>query len=205
MILSNKIKICFFVLLLAFINIPLGHSNSIYNPALTKHLGSAPPVEKGKPPVEKGKKKKKKKNRRYSTKKHLSNKKSLKKIKQESHGIIELAFGVIGLLIAIFIIIGAFVFGFGIHIAAAWITGAVLMGVANFLDLLILIVLFTTGMDGFYAKTFLWIVFFINFIIGLTFLLWGLLVTGPIAWIMGLVLLGLALLFLAIFLFTRLL
>jgi len=200
---ASNIKICFFVFLLVFINIPLGHSNRIYTPPLSKHVGNAPPVEKVKPPAEKKKKKKKKRVRRSSIKKHLSKKKDRKKIKSESN-FIEMFFAVFGLLIAMLIIVGAFIFGFGIQITAAWITGIVLMGIANFFDALIMIGFSINGFDSSYAETFFWGIFLFDFVIGLTFLIWGALVAGPVAWIMGIILLGLALLFLAIFIFSRL-
>lgn len=149
------------------------------------------PVERLRPPEKKAKKKQK---RLQKNKKITSDK------AQE--------FNIFTLLVIIFLVVfvtGAFLFGFGIYILPMLIVGLVLMGISNIIALL-LSSFMTFGMDnvsgvggavlGMAAFIFAILTGALDFIIGLVFLIWGLLLAIPIAWIVGIILLALFLILL---------
>lgn len=149
------------------------------------------PVERVRPPEKKAKKKQK---RLQKNKKIASDK------AQE--------FNVFTFLAIVFLVVfvtGAFLFGFGIYILPMLIVGLVLMGLSNIIALLLSLFM-TVGMDnvsgvggavlGMAAFIFAAITGALDFIIGLVFLILGLVLATPIAWIVGVILLALFLILL---------
>lgn len=152
------------------------------------------PVERIHPPDEKAKKKKREK-------------KKLRKTPDSSNKIQEGAVIFIILLISFLIlfITGAFLFGFGIYILPMVITGLVLMGLGNLIALGIAFFMtlgFSAGDSAVGGAVIGAVFIFIAVLgildsgLGLAFLIWGLLAAIPFAWIMGIVLLALFLIFL---------
>lgn len=162
-----------------------------------------PPVERVAPPVEKTKNGQNK--AKYKRLKKKANRKKIKldnsrRISQANY--VEILY-IAALLFPLLMLIGAFIFGFGILTAPIWITGAVILGLGAFFGLLIVSLAVPTGYRSSFSATFLWVMFFVSFLIGLVFLLWGIFLAGSVAWIMGIILLGLALLILSFFIVGR--
>jgi hypothetical protein len=186
----NFILIFFFVVLC----IPSGQTNSVSNNFI---YDTPPPVEKVNPVKKKKKKKTGKKRKRFLKK---LNSKTQHYPNPEDLGNPALAFWLIfaiaSILIAIF---GAFVIGLGM---APWVVAFYLMLGAEITAFTILISVIWVDLPGDPAIIqFLFALLAliaVNVLIGLSFIIWGLIINWYFGWVIGLVLLGLAALFLAV-------
>lgn len=188
----QKLLFIFFTFLLV---LPLGHANTVSHASATKQVWENPPVEKVKPVDKKKKKIKKRKARRAAAK--------LKLKKQNAPN--DLGKGaltgwlIFGVFTIVLIILAAIIIGLGL---APWSVALyVLIGaeIAGFLTLILVtwvdkpgdpaIIQFIFALFGLVA---------INFIIGLSFLIWGLVISWMFGWIIGLILIGLAGIFIGI-------
>lgn len=178
-------RIVVFLLLASFLYTPILHATSV---------SYSPPVEKVKPPVKKKQKEKRLKKQQKSPNKT-----------QNLLGAL-----IIGtMVLAILNIVGAFLFGFGIYILPILFTGLVMMGISNLVGLILSILLVALPKklsQGSVATIssgaifiFLLVLFASDIIIGITFLIWGLIMLLPFAWILGLALLGIGLLIMLFF------
>ncbi len=185
-----------FILIFLFIlvSLPSGQSNSVNNGFIYK----APlPVEKINP-VKKKKKKKVRKRKKKFLKKSKS--KSLQYPKPEDLGNSGLTFWLIFAIASIFIaILSAFAIGLGM---APWVVAFYVMLGAEITAFAILISIIWVDMPGDPAIIqFIFTLFAliaVNVLIGLSFIIWGLIINWYFGWVIGLILLGLAALFLAI-------
>jgi len=182
--LSNRpttILIYFFVCLLTFCSIPLGYGNAVKS-------STPPPVEK---------KKTKKRVKKQRKKRFKLTKKAKKSIKTAAI--------VIAIIALTFLILGAFLIGFGITIwslIAYGMLGAEILG----FGIPFLLLLGTSNMTTMTFTTLLFVSYlFINIIIGLGFFIWGLAIAWPFGWMIGLIMLGFAFLMILVFLFAILL
>ena len=183
MVASKSLIVVFFCLFCTFLSLPLGHAEVVYN--------TPPPVEKAKP-IEK----KSKKSNRAKRKKKFRKKQQAPKHPQKTKSI----GGLLAALTIIFmalLIIGAFLFGFGIYLFPLWLIGLIFVGVSN-LGILVLALSALGIEEGGWdvAGPLIIIMVFmpiLDFIIGLSFLIYGLVIAVSMAWILGLILLGLVL------------
>jgi ABC-type multidrug transport system fused ATPase/permease subunit len=197
-------KHVFSLLFLFTVNLSLAHSNlkafsSLYPIVITK-LGSAKKISpftkyiESLPPVERGKKKlKNKKKRRWkqkNQKKQQTQKKPL--------------YLYLSVTVTTLFIIGILLFRFGFYNLPLLIIGLCLMAISNLIALVASFLSFPLRKFKFSAALAIFMVG-LNFIVGVAFLIWGLIIITAFAWIMGLVLLGLALilLLLTIIMFNR--
>lgn len=144
------------------------------------------PVEKVKPPEEKIKPREKRKNKKKQ--------KSPDKTQE-----IDVS-SIILISVLVLFLVGAFIFGFGIFSLAMIITGLILMGIGNVLALIwaIFMAAVSTENGSGPGIAFLAIISFVylaiqglmNLIVGLAFLIWGLIIATPLVWIVGLILLA---------------
>lgn len=186
----NFILVFFFILMC----IPGGQSNSVH----TEFIHHAPPPVEKVNPVKKKKKKKTRKRRKKFFKKHKS--KSLQYPKPEDLGNSALTFWLICAIASILIaILSAFAIGLGL---APWVVAFYVMLGAEITAFTILISVIWVDMPGDPAIIqFIFTLFAliaVNVLIGLSFIVWGLIINWYFGWVIGLVLLGLATLFLAI-------
>jgi hypothetical protein len=180
-------KIIIFAFLFA-LTAPIGYAGGISS---GNELIAPPPVEKVKPPVEKGKKTKKKKR----TKKLHRQKKKLKAPEDLSNRALTfwLVFVIAAILLAIF---SAFLIwlGFGL----AWsVAMYIMLGSEIAAFLVIMGVLWIDRPGDAYVKFIFALIglIIINILMGISFLIWGLVISWMFGWIIGLILLGLALIF----------
>ncbi len=186
---STPIRLFLLLLLFTAVCLPLGHSEAIYKP---------PPIEKVKP-IGKKKKSTLRKRKKYP--------KSLKKHPKQQQDVGRTYF-VLTIIAFILLIVGAFLFGLGVYLFPLWVVGLAAMGVANFGGLSIL--LYSAGAPEKSGGEIIGVVALfailllmpvLDFIIGLSFLIWGLVIGLPFAWIVGLVLLAIFLAALIIIIF----
>jgi len=194
-------KHIFSLLFIFAINLPFSNSNvktfsSVYpiliatsasakeTSTVTKHLRRLPPVEKGK------KKLKNKKRRRWKQKKQQTKKKP--------------TYLYLSIAVATLFILGTLLFRFGFYNLPILIVGLCLMAISNLIALVASFLSFPLRKFKFSVSSAIFMVG-LNFIVGVAFLIWGLIIMAPFAWIVGIVLLGLALilLLLTIIMFNR--
>lgn len=183
-------KILFFSFFFS-ISMPLGYSN--LTPCSDCSIIVDTPVEKVKPREKRQKKIQQKHQKKILKQEQIKTQKRLKRP--------ALMFWFTFVIFALsLVILSAFLIGFGIipwSIALYLMLGA---DIAAFLTLIL--VLFVDVPDfpdvmAFVAGLFSWA--FLNVIMGLAFLIWGLAISWVFGWMIGLILLGLGVLFLAIY------
>ena len=187
--LSKQLLIFFFIILF----LPLGLANSANYTSLEHR---PPPVEKVKPPVEKGKKEKKKKGKKAKKLRW----KQQKQPEPQGLGTSALTFWLILAIAAILLVIAAaFAIGLGLTL---WSVIAWVMLGSEILAFLIIICVLWIDMPGDPASVqFVFALLgliAVNVIIGIAFIIWGLVYVWIFGWIIGLALLVLAGIFLAI-------
>ncbi|MCP4441940.1 MAG: hypothetical protein GY810_23780 [Aureispira sp.] len=180
--LSQLLKISLLLLFCTSSTIQLGHANVVYHSVSQTSFESELPIEK--------RKKKKKRKKRHRIKKNTKNTES----KEITFMWIELG-GIITLTA------GAFIFGFGIAIPPLFLIGLISMGLGLILAISMLLAIFFLKSNWAIINFEIGSIalFIAAFSIGLAFLIWGLLVSGPLVWILGTVLLGVGILSLIAF------
>ena len=170
------------IIILIFTNINGLHSNAY---RLAEKIELTPvPVEKKKP-------KKKKRTKRIK-----------KKIKKTSYYSDDTVIVVFSVLFMAVLIAGAIIFGVAMWHIIPFILSIIFLAVGNLGSIMGFVDLIQNGLDGVSVAPFFFFLFFFLFdlIAGLYFLIWGLLIAVPMAWLAGLALLILFAIILATFL-----
>lgn len=183
-------KILFFVLFFS-ISMPLGYSNL----ATCNHdsILVDTPVEKVKPKAKKQKRIQQKNQKKIWKQEQIKAKEGLKRPAL-------MFFFVFAVIALSLMILGAFLIGLGLIpwiVAFCILLGADLTAFAILACILFIDVPEFPDVMAFVVSMFSWA--FLNVIIGLFFLIWGLAISWVFGWMIGLILLGLGVLFLAIY------
>lgn len=169
MIMSQLIKIFILFTAVYMINLPCGYSEVVYD---------SPPVEKTKP---------NKKKKRSVKAKYQIFKKNLKEYPPEGAALV-----IHNIFYYFLLIAGITLFILGAFIGLWWILGLCLL-VASYVYAFLLFHIY----NGFFLVLWVFVgLVFGNLVFGLTFLIYGLIVSIPLFWIVGIILLCLFLVFL---------